>query len=214
MNGELSQYAKLIPFLGEILGTSFEACLYDLTDPAYPVVAAANSYGDNQEQTRAFISEMVASQRVRARGYFTNRPIAADFGKMLKASVFFIHSTDSEIIGALCLNVRCDLFMKMVSFASDMLRFNMEDVSDDVPEPEFQDTAAHEPSLDTIAEVVKGFGIEPSRASQDERLEIICDLYDMGVFRLKGAVAKTAAALHISEQSVYRYLTKIKRSRD
>ncbi len=61
--------------------------------------------------------------------------------------------------------------------------------------------------------MVKEMGVEPGRISQEERLEAIFDLYDMGVFELKGAVARTADALEISAQSVYRYLAKIKRAR-
>lgn len=34
MNGELIQYAKLVSFLGESLGGTFESYLFDLTAPA------------------------------------------------------------------------------------------------------------------------------------------------------------------------------------
>ena len=44
-------------------------------------------------------------------------------------------------------------------------------------------------------------------------MEIILELYEMGVYSLKGSVARTAEVLQISEQSVYRYLSKIKRAR-
>jgi predicted transcriptional regulator YheO len=70
-----------------------------------------------------------------------------------------------------------------------------------------------EPSLDSIGEIVAEFNVVPENTTPDERLEIMCDLYDAGVFRLKGAVAKTAEVLHMSEQSVYRYLTRIKKAR-
>ena len=40
------------------------------------------------------------------------------------------------------------------------------------------------------------------------------DLYDAGFFELKGAVAKAAEVLGISQKSVYRYLAKIKQARN
>ena len=42
---------------------------------------------------------------------------------------------------------------------------------------------------------------------------MIIQLYDSGVLDLKGAVAKTAQALRMSEQSIYRYVAKVKRGR-
>ena len=214
MSDELRQYAKLISFLGETLGNTFEACLFDMTTSGYPVIASANSHSDTQEKVRAFVSKAVGSRQVRDRGYFANRPIEIDFSKLLKASVFFIYGAEEKPVGALCLNMRCDLFMKMTSFANSMLQFNMEDLDDDAAETILPDITGHEPSLDAITQVVGEFGVEPSRFSQEERMEIILDLYDMGVFELKGAVAKAAEELQISVQSVYRYLTKIKKARD
>lgn len=214
MNDGLDQYAKMVSFLGETLGNTFEACLFDLTAPGYPVVASANSHGDTQEKVRAFVSKAASSRQVRERGYFTNRPIEIDFSKLLKASVFFIYGAEGKPVGALCLNLRCDLFMKMTAFASSMLQFNTEDLDDDAAEAILPAPAGHEPSLDVITQMVGEFGVEPGRFSQNERMEIILDLYDMGVFELKGAVAKAAEELRISVQSVYRYLTKIKKARD
>lgn len=217
MNGELDRYVKLVYFLGETLGSMFEAALYDTTDPAYPVIAAANIRYDDRERIRAFIAEAVGSQKVRTRGYHANYPIQVDFGKLLKASVLLIPGADGGIAGALSLSVRCDTIMKMQGFMSSMLQFNTDGFDEDEPESAAEERTppiSREPTLDMIAETVDGFGVAPGRTSQDERMEIICDLYDMGVFSLKGAVAKTAEALRISEQSVYRYLTKIKRARD
>lgn len=213
MNGELSQYAKLVSFLGESLGSTFESYLFDLTAPGCPVIASVNSHNDTVEKVRAFVSRAAGSRQVRERGYFANRPIEIDFGKLLKSSVFFIYGGSGMPVGALCLNMRCDLFMKMATFANSMLQFNTADLDDDGAETA-ADAGNQEPSLDSITRMVSGFGVEPGRFSPEERMEIIVDLYDTGVFELKGAVARAAAELQISVQSVYRYLTKIKQARD
>nr|WP_301951946.1 helix-turn-helix domain-containing protein [Campylobacter geochelonis] len=46
----------------------------------------------------------------------------------------------------------------------------------------------------------------------EKKQEIISALYDKGVFNIKGAVLKVADLLHMSEQSVYRYLKKVDKS--
>ncbi len=214
MCDELSQYVKLIPFLGETLGNTFEACLFDLTVPGYPVVASVNSHEDTQDKVRTFVHKAVSSRQTQTKGYFANRPIEIDYSKLLKSSVFFIYSAEGKPVGALCLNLRCDLFMKMTAFANSMLQFNTEDLETEEPRTELPRVADQEISLDVIAQMVDEFGVEPGRFSQQQRLENNLDLYVMGVFELKGSVAKAAEELQISPQSVYRYLTKIKKARD
>ena len=221
MSEELNRYKKLVPFLGETLGSVFEVTLYDLRDPAYPILASANTREGDQENLRAFVMEAAESRNVQEKGYYANRMVATDAARMLKASAFFLYDKDGKAIGALCLSLRCDFFLKMSSFAGSFLNFNMEDLESELPEdfegavPERKEPAPpREISLDTITEYIQDYSVEPSRISQDERMEIILDLYDMGVYGLKGAVARTALELQVSEQSIYRYLTKIKRARE
>ena len=214
MSNELKKYAAFIPFLAETFGSSFEIDLFDLTDPDYPIVTSANGNDDIQEKVRAFIAEVAGSQKARSGRYIANRPIEITLGKMIKTSVYFIKNDENEPAGALCISLRCDFFFRMSQLAADMLKFNTEDLDDDSFYNEELSASVKEPSLDCITEMVKDYGVEPERISQSERVEIICDLYDMGVYNLKGAVAKTAEALQVSEQSVYRYITKIKKARD
>ncbi len=212
IRGELRQYGKLVSFLGETLGNTFEAVLYDLTDPEYPVLAEVNAAYDVQDQLRDFVARAANSPRLRSQGYFVNYPVSLDYARMLKTSVFFIFNEEKLPIGALCLGMRCDMFWKLSGFVSDMLKFTTVDLEE--PEMTEPTAAPPEPSLKTIEEVIRGFGVEPGRVSLNERVEIITDLYDLGVYNLKGAVARTAEVLQISEQSVYRYLARIKRARD
>ncbi len=210
MKGELNQYVKLIPFLGETLGNSFEIILYDMSDPTCPLIASANSTDEGREKLRDFLLEAAASRRLRSKGYLTNHPFPTEFGKMFKISVYFISGAGDEVVGALCVCMRCELFFQMDSFIKGMLQFQTAELGRDTPEPEPPESVS-ELSLDTIWEVIRDFGVEPERATQKERLNILLALYDMGVYNLKGAVARTAEAFQISEQSVYRYLSKIKK---
>ena len=212
MNDELKKYSRLVPFFAEALGNLFEINLFDMTDPDYPIVASANGNDDVQERVREFLLEIADSKIVQNRKYIANRPIEINFERLLKTSVYFIKDEQEMMLGALCISVQCNFFMKMSQFAMNMLQFNMENLDDDSFDDEEILPSAKEPSLDSITEIVNEYGVEPERITQNERLEIICDLYDMGVYNLKGAVAKTAEALQISEQSVYRYITKIKKA--
>ena len=213
MNDKLDRYAKLVPFLGEALGEHFGILLYDMTDSSCPAVSSANSTEEEKEKLRPLLLEAAASRKVRLEGYLANYPFSCEFGKMFRVSMYFLSGADGKVLGALCICMRCELFFQMDSFVKGMLRFHMEDMD---PEPEMleekQDGGAGELSLDAIAEVVRRLGVEPERATQKERMEILFELYGMGIYNLKGAVARTAKELQISEQSVYRYLSKLRKT--
>lgn len=211
---ELEQYAKMVKFLADTLGNTFEAGLFDLTDPALPVVAASNRFSEAQEKVRELVVSSLDRQQVQAGQMFTNHPVPLDFDKLLKVSALFIRNAEGTVIGALWLSMRCDLFLKMETFAANMLQFCKEEPSSTPAEDPYAAITSRELSLDTVTEVIRSFSDAPARMTLAERQEVICDLYDMGVYNLRGAVAKTAELMQISEQSVYRYIAKIKKARD
>lgn len=213
MERELERCKRLIGFLDEALSGAFEASLFSLEDPNYPALLAYSGEGHYLDKLRLFVAEAACSKRLRDRGYFANHPVVVDETKLLKASVYLIRTEEGALAGALCLSMRCDLFFKMSEYMTRMLQFNMEELDGEAPVSEAP-SALREPSLETIGQMVEEFGVAPERLTQAERQEILVDLYDMGAFRIKGAVAKAAQALKMSEQSVYRYLAKIKKARD
>ena len=56
--------------------------------------------------------------------------------------------------------------------------------------------------------------IPANRLTQDEKIEIIKKLDGISIFRLKGAISSVADKLTISEASVYRYLSKLKKGKN
>ncbi len=213
MHSELKQYQKMTEFLSGTLGSTFETALFDLTDSELPAVSAINMPQDHQDAVREFLREVCPLRRVRARGMCLNRQVIAEFGNLLKVSALLLPGEDGEAVGALCLVTRCGVFMRMMPLAAEMLNFDNEELEDEAMEPLESAPLSGEPTLEAIDRAVAELGIEPDRASQEERLELICDLMDDGVFELKGAVARCAQLLAVSPQSIYRYISKIKRAR-
>lgn len=216
MNRELKKYLPMTEFLSGTLGSTFETAVFDLTEPEMPALSAFNMPADHQDAVRELLREVLASRRARFRGMCLNRQVLAEFGNMLKVSVLLIPGEDGELVGALGLVTRCGVFLRMMPLAAEMLNFDTEDLEDEPgesPEASEGPAEAGEPTLEAIDRAVAELGIEPERASQEERLELICDLMDDGVFELKGAVARCAQLLSVSPQSIYRYITKIKRAR-
>ena len=57
---------------------------------------------------------------------------------------------------------------------------------------------------------VTGSVLPPDRLTMDEKIRIVDDLQQAGIFYMKGAVSEVAAQLGSSEATIYRYLSKLK----
>lgn len=57
---------------------------------------------------------------------------------------------------------------------------------------------------------VTGSALPPDRLTMDEKVRIVEDLQQAGIFYMKGAVSEVAAQLGSSEATIYRYLSKLK----
>lgn len=204
-------YAGLVSFLGSTLGGIAKISLYDVTSEEMPIIATTDYLTADSKSVRSFIASVLNNSIAIERGYFLNSPITTDYSSIEKISVMLIKNDLNKVEGVFCVSVPCGAFMIMQNIFSSIMNFNSESIDNDFDDGEV--AAPAEISLNKISEYVGEIGIDAARFSQDERMEFICDLYDMGIYNLKGAVAKTAEVLQISEQSVYRYLTKIKNAR-
>ena len=61
-----------------------------------------------------------------------------------------------------------------------------------------------------ITDVTGTAGLPPDRLTMDEKIRIVDDLQQAGIFYMKGAVSEVAAQLGSSEATIYRYLSKLK----
>ena len=61
-----------------------------------------------------------------------------------------------------------------------------------------------------IGKVLNKFTIPVERMSQDEKIQVVRELNELGLFLFKGGVSELAKKLKVSDATVYRYLHKIK----
>lgn len=208
MDHAFIRYQKLTEFLSLALGELYETGLFDLRDPSLPLIAASKEQSDIHEDIRKLIIEEAQKNTTQIAGM----PMVLELGKMLKVSVFFVQDENEEAVAALWISMRCDFFLRLNAFANAMLPQNHSvPVNGGGNSTEVITVDNLEAA---ILRMAKEFAAEPARLSLNERQEFILDLYDAGIFNIKGAVAKTAEVLRISEQSVYRYISKIKKNRD
>lgn len=216
MNDNMKFYANLVYFLKQTLSSDYEIFLFDATDISYPVVAMSAKSRDDEKVARDFVASTLKSSALRARDMVLNQALQPEFGKLVRTSVLFVRGIENEIVGALCVMLPCNQYMKLQTLLESLLQFDLFD-EEQMPQLDqvtpVQEVLPGEASMETIEKVFAEMDLDPARLTMEEKLELICDLYDMNAFKVKGGVARVAEHLKMSEQSVYRYINKIKKLR-
>lgn len=221
-NALLRQYVKLTEFLGAALGPDYEVALHDLTDRNRSVIAIANGYISGRE-VGAPLTNMALSvlkdESYEWQDYRLHYSGVSAAGNVLRSSTMFIKE-DGKLIGMLCINFddsRFQSFSRQVLTLCHPNQFVQaleqlpEDVPEDAPRPETFRNSTEAVAQDAIAHELERLGVPADRLTSEERLQIIANLEDSGIFLLKGAVKDVAACLGCSQASVYRYLSQIKK---
>ncbi len=214
------EYIRLAKFLNQSHSKLFNVILFDMEKEDYPILVKTNLRGNVIKAAKDFVSAAIDNKKVVEEGMVINSGFASEPGKMAKISVFFIKNEKNQITGALCLIMQCNMLFSLQTILTDLLQFN-----DGLPGDEDEDMflvdendmpkSPQELSLDTIDLVIQELGISVEKGiSSGDKTDAICELYEMGIFELKGAVARTALCLNCSEKSVYRYISTIRKARE
>lgn len=206
----INYYKELVGFIGNALPDIYEVFLFDTTKKGYPVVEQSNWISRSEKETRKLLIDTLKNETYVSQGCAINLlNVVKD--SIFKTSIYFVKDNGS-VVGALCINTDCAVLMKAEALLSGVLTISNSDMSEPA-EIKAVDVEARAVGLDDIKKIVENFGVEPERMTALERKEVFLDLYDSGVFRFKGAVPRVAEELRMSEQSVYRYLSNIKKKR-
>lgn len=214
MHPAAEQCRQTAAFLAEALPDAYGILLFDLTQEGFPVDARYHlKYQNAQkyiEPFRNYLRQILKSEAVVHNGRLTCRGDIAIENKLFKTS-FLITKDETE--APVCCMVLCmevSEFLPVYRYVEQLFSFRSEEIAEITPRESEQE---EELTLDLIDRETAAFTEAPERMTPDERMELLLDLYDTGVFELKGAVSRAAFVLGMSEPSVYRYLAKIRRAR-
>ncbi len=214
MHPAAEQCRQTAAFLAEALPDAYGILLFDLTQEGFPLEAKYHfKYTNAQkyvEPFRGYLRQILKSEAVVHNGMLTCRGDVAIENKMFKTS-FLITKDEAEApVCCLVLYMEVSELLPVYRYVEQLFSFRSEEIAEITPrEPEQEE----ELTLDVIDRETERFTDAPERMTPDERMELLLDLYDTGVFELKGAVSRAAFVLGMSEPSVYRYLAKIRRAR-
>lgn len=227
MNRRVAELVPLVDFLGAALGASTEVVLHDLADPDHSVVKIVNGHVSGREvgaPATDFARALAVSYASSDVNFVSDYVCTTVDGRPLQGSTLFVRD-GGAIVGMLCVNIDPQPFRDL----EDALKVFMEayrhggseeyrDTNLDEVRAAYKSSSVEVLSLSSedegvgqrVRQLLASVGKTPSELDQEGRLRVVSELDSQGVFRLKGATADVAAALHVSVPSVYRYLQRVR----
>lgn len=215
----MKHYESVTHFLGNVLSDNYEVALLDLRDGKRCITAIAN--GQNSGRTAGAPLTDLALKIIQ-QGIWKKEPHLLNYTGMTKDKKPLISSTlfikdGQELLGMLCINVNIQVYKELCSSI-----LNLGKITSDIPiknvleiTPEHTETFTNDIS-DMIMSAMPNHIIEnnipTNRLTQDEKISIVRQLNEKGIFLIKGAVSETANKLNCSDATIYRYLSKIGRA--
>ena len=209
------QYTTLVQFLGTALGPDYEIVLHDLSGGEHKIIAIANQHvsGRNMDASLSQLAlSFILNKSYKTQDSHHNYEGISTDNRKLRCSTMFIKDEHSELLGMLCINFNASKYAK---FAGDILGFVQQNFP--MPTPtggmdlveNFSDSVSQR--FDTVVFELFGEAGLPDKLSQHQKLMIIDNLEQSGVFMVKGAIAEIADLIGSSVASVYRYIGMVKK---
>lgn len=210
---QLQEFKSFVSFLGEVLGDDVEVVLHDVTDLEKSVVAISETNLTGRaigSPPTNLVLKILKDGKKYHKNYITNYVgIAAD-GTRLRSSTFFIRDEMNQIVGMLCINFNYEKFSHIIDYLQKYVDVNTRTVNRHTIEQEHLSPSIKDLAATSIKEIITSMDVPPDRMSQEEKMDVIRQLNENGVFLLKGIVSTVAKELSTSEASIYRYLGKMK----
>ena len=212
----MAHYELITDFLGKVLSENYEVALLDLRDGKRCITAIANGQNSGRS-VGAPITDLAL--KIIQQDIWKKEPYLVNYSGLTKdkrpliSSSFFIKEED-KLLGMLCLNVDIRVYTDLCHSILKMGRITAGFEEEILPEivPEHTETFTNDISdmIDsTMQDYIREERIPVERLTQEEKISIVKQLNEKGIFLIKGAVSEVAAKLNCSEATVYRYLSKI-----
>ena len=208
----LEALLPLMRFFAEMLGPSAEVILYDVDDRVvYQVLNPMDEEMVPGSEMRSLERSFLDSRIYEKEEFIVNyRALSRSKHKLKSATFFLKNNPEQKLQGMITVNVNVERLVELRNILNEMISgtHSYEAATKSSFYNSFEVSVEGMVS-NAIREELDRFGVEPTRLSYQEKMEMVHSLDEKGIFLVKGAIAELAAALKTTETSIYRYLNKL-----
>ncbi|MFJ5716313.1 transcriptional regulator [Neobacillus sp. NPDC093127] len=220
---QLQPYIPLVEFLGSVMGNQCEVVLHNVRNIENSIVAIKNGHISNRKIGGSLTDlalKILKNKSYVEKDYLINYSGKTQDGKIVRSSTYFIKDEIGNVVGMLCFNMDLSIMVETRNLLDSLINATHKVPSNgldlngktpsDIGNPiEDLHTSIEDLTTSIILNTLSEANIPPDRMSADEKIEIVKQLNEKGVFLIKGAVSEVSVHLKTSEATVYRYLNKI-----
>lgn len=216
-NDSFEYYLIIIGFLEKALGNFAEITLYSFEKSKEGELIFKSSncnfeIGSTVPKTLGKILEKYEKTNDLSLDYVTNFPGKGNDGQLSRVSTFFIKDNEQRLKGAFNIKVDISNMIGAANFLNGLLKAitggderNIEKESEEVDKL----GSIEEYAQYIINQFFDGLKKPIDAMSTSEKIEIVKQLNQKGVFQLKGSVSELARRFDTSEKTIYRYLNTV-----
>ncbi len=208
----LQSIMQLLPGLSQMLGPNYEVILHDLRYPDSSVIGICGSVTGRTigSPITNYVLQTIKTFGDSAPDRINYRTETRE-GRTLRSSTLFIRDEQRAIIGCLCFNCDVSPYVDMMERLQELTSFSsvVAPMEDGTVEEHFAMDVS-DMMKDLVKKALEKRDIPRSRMHKAEKLQIVLELEESGVFNVRGAVEHVAASLHVSIPTIYNYLKEIR----
>lgn len=213
ISGDLKAYIPLADMISSSFGDICEVVIHNLKDPQNSVVYVSNGNITNRKVGQSFdhlIKDVLLSKDFK-NDYKSNYIFRLENGKRIKSSTSLIRDINEDVIGAFCINIEIEHFLRMQSFLDTFFKEEKEE-QNNRKENDIN-------SFDNVSEIIDSLidniiaNKDLDRMKRTDKINLLTFMYDKGIFQMKGSIDKVANKLNSSPVTIYSYLDEIKKGR-
>ena len=210
----LEEVFPLAEFIADSFGPMAEIVVHDITRPENSIVFIRNgqlsgrSLGDGvTDQTLQLAIRTDQDGADFVSDYRGRRLNKHEF----RVSSYLIRNQEQTVIGLLCISINITGLQQAAHVLQTLSSIDSDDVQ--ISTETSRSHMSEEPAENIrriTRDEVRQFNIPMDKLTKQDRLDIIRNIKDRGIFLIKGAVGIVAPELKISIPTLYRYLQALK----
>ena len=209
---QLKLFMPLVDALAETFGKNCEVVLHDFSKPHKSIIKIANGYitgrGVGGPATDLILSyvENRGHKNDSLVGYRTKTKKGAE----LKSTTVFIRDDKDKIVGALCINIDITPYVSTKNVLEELcLMPNAQTLGAEKQTHEKFESSVDNVINELLEHSISKVGKPTVHMAKEDKLRIIRDLKEKGLFLIKGSAKRVSQELNVSLATIYKYLEEI-----
>lgn len=218
----LEKHFPIASFIAAIIGPKVEVVIHDINDLEHSIIHIENGHISGRkigDGSTDLVLKLLQDKTYQNEAYIANYKSKGSKGSSYRSSTYYIKDEDGTLVGMMCLNIDITHLDVAASWIQDMItgggllpsstKPNLI-AAEEKPTIEYLQGNVDDIISHVIETIVAQSEVPLDRLSSLEKMELVKQLNDQGVFLLKGGVMQVAKAINTSEPTIYRYLQKLK----